>query len=252
MVMSGYSEDEAYKDEINKDLHKSFELSLKHPSNKEIAWAAFSETQLTYYSPSLSKLKQPKEHELVNLISNEVKTYFKENIRKLDFSTRINARDSIDLLIQSIMDHKTKLAKHYNNDDDSDRKHFIFIAILVMVCREAALLTYSKSHYYLAVSYNKMSNDFYSNLVHKSVFKMEDFSHKLTEVNKEKAKTRWSKHNQNRPEKKKQYLEIMDQQNLTTFAETAEYIKQHIETDKKPSYDTIKRWLSQASKGDFS
>jgi transposase len=61
-----------------------------------------------------------------------------------------------------------------------------------------------------------------------------------------------SKHNKTRPEKKKQYLEIMDQQNLTTFAATAEYIKQNIETDKKPSYDTIKRWLSQASKGDFS
>ena len=60
-----------------------------------------------------------------------------------------------------------------------------------------------------------------------------------------------SKHNQTRPEKKKQYLQIMDEQNFTTFAETAEYIKQNIETDKKPSYDTIKRWLSQASKGDF-
>ena len=43
----------------------------------------------------------------------------------------------------------------------------------------------------------------------------------------------------------------MDEQNFTTFAETAEYIKQNIETDKKPSYETIKRWLSQASKGDF-
>lgn len=32
--------------------------------------------------------------------------------------------------------------------------------------------------------------------------------------------------------KKKQYLEIMNQQNFTAFAETAEYIKQHIETDK--------------------
>ena len=75
---------------------------------------------------------------------------------------------------------------------------------------------------------------------------------KISLQNKEKAKNRWSKHNQTRPEKKKQYLETMDQQNFSTFAETAEYIKQNIETDKTPSYDTIKRWLSQASKGDFS
>lgn len=79
-----------------------------------------------------------------------------------------------------------------------------------------------------------------------------DFQKKLSKSNKSKANKRWSKHNQTRPEKKKQYLQIMDQQNFTTFAETAEYIKQNIETDKKPSYDTIKRWLSQASKGDFS
>lgn len=75
---------------------------------------------------------------------------------------------------------------------------------------------------------------------------------KISTQNKEKANNRWSKHNQTRPEKKKQYLEIMDQHNFTTFAETAEYIKQNIETDKTPSYDTIKRWLSQASKDDFS
>jgi len=79
-----------------------------------------------------------------------------------------------------------------------------------------------------------------------------DFQKKLSKSNKTKANKRWSKHNQARPEKKKQYLEIMDQENFTTFAETAEYIKQNIETEKTPSYDTIKRWLSQASKGDFS
>ena len=79
-----------------------------------------------------------------------------------------------------------------------------------------------------------------------------DFQKKLSKSNKKKANKRWSKHNQTRPEKKKLYLEIMDQQNFTTFAETAEYIKQKIETDKTPSYDTIKRWLSQANKGDFS
>ncbi|MGP5272501.1 hypothetical protein ACTXLK_04135 [Psychrobacter faecalis] len=79
-----------------------------------------------------------------------------------------------------------------------------------------------------------------------------DFQKKLSKSNKSKADKRWSKHNQTRPEKKKQYLQIMDEQNFTTFAETAEYIKQNIETGKKPSYDSIKRWLSEARKGDFS
>ena len=79
-----------------------------------------------------------------------------------------------------------------------------------------------------------------------------DFQTKLSRSNKSKAHKRWSKHNKERAEKKKQYLEIMRTKGFSTFADTAEYIKQNIETDKKPSYDTIKRWLSQANKGDFS
>ncbi len=251
MVMSEYIKDEVY-DEINKDLHKSFEFSLNYPSNKEIAWATFSELKLTFYSPKLSELKQPEEHKLVNLIDSEVKNYLKVNLKRIDFSTRISASESMELLIESIMDNKTKLTRYYNDSDDHEKNHFIFIAILVMVYRELALIAYSKSHYYLAMSYKNMSMSYYSNLIHKSVYGMENFGHKLTAVNKEKANNRWSKHNQTRPEKKKLYLEIMDQQNFTTFTETAEYIKQHIETDKKPSYDTIKRWLSEASKDDFS
>ena len=68
MNVSDYNKSEVYKDEINKDLHKSFEYSLSHPSNKEIAWAAFSELKLTFYSPELSELKQPEEHKLINHI----------------------------------------------------------------------------------------------------------------------------------------------------------------------------------------
>ena len=79
-----------------------------------------------------------------------------------------------------------------------------------------------------------------------------DFQTKLSKSNKSKAHKRWSKHNEERAKKKKQYLEIMRVEGFSTFADAAEYIKQNVETDKKPSYDTIKRWLSQASKGDFS
>ena len=248
MVMSEYIKDEVY-DEINKDLHKSFEFSLNYPTNKEIVWAIFSDRELGYSSLKLRKLKQPKEHELINKIHADVKTYFRENTNKIDFSTFISTRESIDSLIIEFMDGNTDLNQYSYKHEKCD---YIFLAILVMLFREAALLTYLKSHYYLAVSYNTMNKDFHSILIHKSEFTVDDFKRQLSKSNKEKANNRWSKHNQTRPEKKKQYLQIMDEQNFTTFAETAEYIKQNIETDKKPSYDTIKRWLSQASKGDFS
>lgn len=75
---------------------------------------------------------------------------------------------------------------------------------------------------------------------------------RISVQNKSKADSRWSKHNKTRPEKKKQYLNIMRDKKFTTFADTATYIKQHVDIDKSPSHDTVCRWLSQANKGNFS
>ncbi len=110
------------------------------------------------------------------------------------------------------------------------------------------------SKLYLAQNDYKEALRYYDRgITYSNIKDFEDIKNDITTyINKDKADKRWSKHNQTRPKKKKQYLQIMDEHNFTTFAETATYIKQHIETGKKPSYRTIEIWLSQASRGDFS
>ena len=74
----------------------------------------------------------------------------------------------------------------------------------------------------------------------------------IKKQNSENAQSRWKEHNKNRPEKKRQYLQIMRDKGFTTYSDTATYIKQEIETGQTPTYDTVCRWLSQADKGDFT
>ena len=55
-----------------------------------------------------------------------------------------------------------------------------------------------------------------------------------------------------RKKKKLEYIEIHRNKDFKNMRATAEYIKQYIDTDEKPVYDTVYRWLREANKGDFS
>lgn len=55
-----------------------------------------------------------------------------------------------------------------------------------------------------------------------------------------------------RREKKIEYLKIMREKRFSTFAQTATYIKQYIDTEPKPSYRTVCKWLSEANNNNFS
>ena len=55
-----------------------------------------------------------------------------------------------------------------------------------------------------------------------------------------------------RKKKKIEYLAIMKEKGFTSYADTATYIKQFVDTDRTPSYRTVYQWLSQADKGNFS
>lgn len=65
------------------------------------------------------------------------------------------------------------------------------------------------------------------------------------------AFARWEESNKQRKEKKQQYLNIMKEKGFTTYAEAADYIKREVDTGKKPAHSTVKRWLSEADKGNM-
>lgn len=74
----------------------------------------------------------------------------------------------------------------------------------------------------------------------------------LSTRNKKASYARWQPHREERKERKKKYLKIMKEQGFSTYTDAATYIKQHIDTDNKPSHPTVSRLLSEADKGDFS
>ena len=74
----------------------------------------------------------------------------------------------------------------------------------------------------------------------------------ISDRNKKASDARWQVHREERKERKKKYLKIMKEQGFSTYTDAATYIKQHIDTDNKPSHPTVSRLLSEADKGDFS
>lgn len=79
-----------------------------------------------------------------------------------------------------------------------------------------------------------------------------DIESELSARGKKASDARWQPHREERKERKKKYLKIMKEQGFSTYTDAATYIKQHIDTDNKPSHPTVSRLLSEADKGDFS
>ena len=252
-------------------MYKSFELSLSRPTNSQVAKTILSNEEC-------DKVQSENNFSFVSRIRGAICTFLKKN--KPNFKQYNNLEDNPKCecdydcecyLNNSIMPAFKNLAldfepymnggflvNHILEEYTSEEKDRLLSCDLreilrLMLYKELAYLAFDNGFYDVACWHHQATVLMYGGAITNERFNPSEYiESELSARNKSKANKRWSKHNQTRPEKKKQYLQIMDEQNFTTFAETAEYIKQNIETDKKPSYDTIKRWLSQASKGDFS
>ena len=242
--------EEQIKEDMNRDLDATIKQIISEPSNLEIEWAVFRDELIFYRNKTNKKLGNSRYFELINNIEIDANQYITDNLDLIDFSSYENCMKDINKIIfdfvTNVLDNRL-----YEMGNSQIMEGSGYYSSHIIILRQMALLAYNQSHYGVAMELHTQSKTHLSlvaDVKRTPVF----FRHKVSELNKHKANNRWSKHNKSRPEKKKRYLQIMDEKNFTTFSETAEYIKQHIETDKKPSYDTIKRWLSQASKGDFS
>lgn len=243
--------EEQRKEDINRDLNATIKQMITEPSKLEVAWIFFGDG-LTFYEDSAKKnLGDTDYYSLINNIEIDIKKCIKSNLDKIDFASY---KDALKDINQIILDFVLNVRDNelYEIENKKPELGVGFHASHMIFLREMALVAFKNSHYSLALELHLRCKELVSVIVETDKIAPKFLEYKMSTNNKKKADNRWSKHNQTRPEKKKQYLQIMDEQNLTTFTETAEYIKQHIETDKKPSYDTIKRWLSQASQGDFS
>lgn len=264
-----YKQNEARQHKL---LNTAFELNLSMPSNDLIANAIFydkdcSESQSKNNLSFLSQIESYIDH----LVRQTELDYKKDN----DFSGSPDCGCDYDCecsLNVFVMSAFKNIARQFNLDVEKNETLVNTVlagytieeqqrllscnipeVLKIVMYKSLSYLSYELGFYHVSCKHHEVAILMYGGVIANVSFdEVSYIEAAASNIGKKAAEVRWSKHNQTRPEKKKQYLEIMDQENFTTFAETAEYIKQNIETDKKPSYDTIKRWLSQASKGDFS
>lgn len=265
--------DEEYEARQYKLLNTAFEINLSMPSNDLIANAILHNINCNE-NQSKNNLSFIEHIELYigRYVQQSELDYKKDN----DFSgdpdcgcgCDYDCECSLNIFAMSAFKNIARNFVLYANDNDLVNelleRYVIEEKIRLLDCnlteilriilyRCLSYLAYDLGFYHISCKHHEVAILIYGGaLTNVSFDEVSYMEAAASAIGKKAADNRWSKHNQTRPEKKKQYLEIMDQKNFTTFAETAEYIKQNIETDKTPSYDTIKRWLSEANKGDFS
>lgn len=123
----------------------------------------------------------------------------------------------------------------------------------VYLYKAISILAYRLKAYDVALMYHDFVMTTYSGgIIEVSYDSGEYFKSEQSKKNTKAANVGAEKKRSLRQQKKKEYLQIMIEKGFTSYADTATYIKQYVDTDKTPSYRTVYQWLSQADKGDFS
>ena len=252
-------------------MYKSFELSLSRPTNSQVAKTILLDNEC-------NEIQSENNLSFVSRVRGAICTFLQRN--KLEYKQYNDLEDNYKCecdydcecyLNKFIMPafknlalsfepyiNNGSLVNHILEEYTTEEKDRLLSCDLreilrLMLYKELAYLAFERGLYDVSCWHHEATVLMYGGAITNEQFDPSEYiESELSARNKGKANKRWSKHNQLRPKKKKQYLEIMDKQNFTTFAETATYIKQHIETGKKPSYRTVELWLRQASRGDFS
>lgn len=253
------------KEYAYKELYRVFEYSLSKPSQDRIASLILNNNDCNDFQSNNNYSFLRKIEEAVNDYMNSLKMNF-ESINELEavdcncdlndvfMPTFINiARD-----FESDPNLKTSLInsalEEYSIEERNRLLDFNLLEITrIMMYKSLAYLSFNLGLYEISFKHHEAAILIFGGLTSKIHFDERGYIEEVvSSIGKKGAEARWSKHNQTRPEKKRKYLEIMDQHNFTTYSKTAEYIKQNIETGKTPTYETIKRWLGEAGRGDFS
>lgn len=123
----------------------------------------------------------------------------------------------------------------------------------IYIFKSISLIAYELTAYELCLKYHDFAMCLFASSVVQIGYDRNDYFEKMASLNGIIAsEARWAPQTEYRQQKKKEYLQIMTEKGFTSYADTAAYIKQHIDIDKTPSYRTVCQWLSQADKGDFS
>lgn len=123
----------------------------------------------------------------------------------------------------------------------------------VYLYKTISILAYRLKAYDVALMYHDFVMTTYSGgIIEVSYDSGEYFKSEQSKKNTKAANIGAKPKQDFRREKKIEYLKIMREKGFSTFAQTATYIKQYIDTGPKPTYRTVCKWLSEANENNFS
>lgn len=261
------------KDEARKHklMYKSFELNLSKPTNSQVAKTILSNEEC-------DKFQSENNLYFLSRVRGAISAFLKKN--KPDYKQYNNLEnnpkcecdyDCECYLNKFIMPSFKNLAlsfEPYMNDgslvshileeytlEEKDRLLGCDLreVLRLMLYKELAYFAFEHGLYDVSCWHHEAAVLMYGgSLANQSFNPSEYIESELSARNKKASEARWKPHREERAKRKKQYLKIMKEQEFSTYADAATYIKQYIDKGNKPSHSTVSRLLSEADKGDFS
>lgn len=175
------------------------------------------------------------------LVNAAVNYNFKEIIRQFEADTD-NDIEELDYVTDE-----------YTEEDFMRIREVAYDVSHILLYRELGRWAFYHGAYETGITYNSTATLLYGGAIRNKKQNFDSYiKDEISARGKKASDARWQPHREERKERKKKYLKIMKEQGFSTYTDAATYIKQHIDTDNKPSHPTVSRLLSEADKGDFS
>lgn len=261
------------EDEVRKQklMYKAFELNLTKPMDSQIAKTIlFDEKCSEIQSENNRSFLSEMQAVVVSFLRQNELDYNKDNSFKgnpdceCDFNCECSLNEFVmpafknmaiefGTYIENNSIVNTALKKYTTEEQNRLLNCNLREALRLILYKGLAYLAFDLGFYDVSCWHHEAAVLMYGgSIVGESFNPSEYVENELSARNKKASDARWQPHREVKKERKKKYLKIMKDKGFSTYTDAASYIKQHIDTGKKPSFPTVCRLLSEADKGDFS
>ncbi len=175
------------------------------------------------------------------LVNAVVNYNFKEIIRQFEADT------------DNDIEELRYITDEYTEEDFMRIREVAYEVSHILLYRELGRWAFYHGAYETGIIYNNTATLLYGGAIRNKKQVLDSYiKDEISARGKKASEARWQLHREERKKRKKKYLKIMKDKGFSTYTDAATYIKQHIDTDNKPSHPTVSRLLSEADKGDFS
>ena len=258
-------------EQAHKLMYKAFELSLSRPTNSQIAKTILS-------NEDCNKVQSVNNLSFLSRVQSAVVTFLQRN--ELEYKKYNNLKGSPkcecdydcdcylnEFIMPAFKDLALKfepyikdnsLINHILEEYTVEEKERLLNCNLrevlrLMLYKGLAYLAFEHGLYDVSCWHHESAVLMYGGSIAGESFDPSEYvENELSDRNRKASDARWQQHREEKKERKEKYLKIMKDKGFSTYSDAATYIKQHVDTDKKPSFSTVCRLLSQADKGDFS